>query len=87
MHDLLVTETMPLSLASVLVERYANAETDEVKFIQDIVETIADIKQPLVQVVTTAMKENQRRNDLQVSCSIDRMYSDLMFIFSEEKES
>jgi len=57
---------MPLSLASVLVERYVNAESDEGKFVQDIVETIADIKQPLVQVITTAMKENQRRNDLQV---------------------
>ena len=66
MHDLLVAETMPLSLASVLVERYINAESDENKFVTDLVETIADIKQPLVQVVTTAMKENNRRNELKV---------------------
>ena len=43
-----------------------NAERDESKFIQDIVETIADIKEPLMQVVTTSMKENQRRHELQV---------------------
>ena len=65
-HHLLVADTMPLSLASVLVNRYVNAEKDENKFIQDLVETIADIKQPLVQVITTSMKENQRRHELQV---------------------
>lgn len=58
---------MPLSLASVLVDRYINAESDESKFIQDLVEAIADIRQPLVQVVTTAMKEKNRRIELQVS--------------------
>lgn len=66
MHHLLVADTMPLSLATVLVDRYVNAETDENKFIQELVETIADIKQPLVQVITTSMKENQRRHQLQV---------------------
>uniref|UniRef100_A0A7M6DLJ3 Nuclear condensin complex subunit 3 C-terminal domain-containing protein n=1 Tax=Clytia hemisphaerica TaxID=252671 RepID=A0A7M6DLJ3_9CNID len=66
-HDLLVAETMPLSLASVLVERYINAESDENKFVTDLVETIADIKQPLVQVDTTVMKENNRRNELKLA--------------------
>lgn len=65
-HDLLVSDTIPLSLTAVLVARYINAEKDETKFTQDLVETIADIRQPLVQVVTTAMKEKHRRIELQV---------------------
>lgn len=65
-HDLLVSDTMPLPLTSVLVSRYINAEKDENVYVQDLVETIADIKQPLVQVITTAMKESNRRLELQV---------------------
>ena len=65
-HDLLITETVPLSLTAELVARYVDAEPNIDVFIQALVEIIADIKEPMVQVVTTAMKENQRRVELQV---------------------
>ena len=51
----------------VLVARYSDVEKNEDKFTQDLVEVIADIKQPMVRVISTAMKEQNRRNELQVS--------------------
>ena len=74
MHDLLVIETVPLSLAPVLVSRYIDAENNEDKFVQAIVEAIADVKQPMMQVVTTAMKENDRRNELQVNLRQEKLF-------------
>jgi len=66
-HDLLVCETVPLSLVNILVSRYSEVEKAEDKFVQDLVETIADIRQPLVAVMTTAAKENNRRHELQIA--------------------
>lgn len=66
-HNLLVCETVPLGLVKVLVARYGDVETNEDKFVQDLAEVIADVKQPMVRVISTAMKEKNRRNELQVA--------------------
>lgn len=66
-RNLLVCDTVPLALVKVLVARYSDVEKNEDKFTQDLVEVIADIKQPMVRVISTAMKEQNRRNELQVS--------------------
>ena len=66
-RNLLVCDTVPLALVKVLVSRYSDVEKNEDKFTQDLVEVIADIKQPMVRVISTAMKEQNRRNELQVS--------------------
>ncbi|XP_057304839.1 condensin complex subunit 3-like isoform X2 [Hydractinia symbiolongicarpus] len=66
-YNLLVTETIPVSLASVLVSLYVDVEKSEQVFVQAVVEIIADVKQPMVQVVTTAMKESNRRIELQLA--------------------
>ena len=79
-HDLLVLPSVPISLVNILVKRYKDVESDDDSFIQSIVETISDIKQPLVQVVSTAMKEKSRMMQLQlsrISVSIEECKEDL----------
>ena len=64
--DLLVAECIPISSAQVLVERYADVEKNENRFMETLIEIIAEIRRPIVTLVTTAMKEKNRRTELQV---------------------
>jgi len=66
-HDLLTLEVIPSTLIEVLIKQFRKIHTDEDKFIEAVVEIIADIKQPLVKVVSTAMKEKARMLQLQLA--------------------
>nr|XP_047138807.1 condensin complex subunit 3 isoform X3 [Hydra vulgaris] len=66
-RDLLVTECIPLSSIQILVDRYADVEKNENRFMETLIEIIAEVRRPIVTVVTTAMKEKNRRNELQLA--------------------
>lgn len=66
-HDLLVLENVPLSLVPLLIKCLRNVIDEEDRFALEVVEIISDIKQPLVQVVTTAMKDKAKQMQLQLA--------------------
>jgi len=72
LHDLLLLRTVPVTLVGTIVKLYKQIESNEDDFIQSLAETISDIKQPMVLVISQAMKEKQRMMQLQL-CRVKAM--------------
>lgn len=86
-HDLLSLQNTPITLVKVLVKCYKDLEKNEDAFIQAVVETISDVKQPLVKVVSEATKEKTRMLQLQlsrISVSIEDCKEDLECAVKQE---
>ena len=57
LHDLLVLPEIPESLVDVLHSRYMDFQPEEANRIQELVEIIADVRQPIVMIETAQTKE------------------------------
>ena len=66
LHDLLVLPEIPESLVEVLHARYIDVEPEESNRIQELVEIIADVRQPMVVIETAQNKEEKRLWELKV---------------------
>lgn len=67
-HDLLVSPFIPESLVEVLLSRHNEVQEEEEARIQELVEVIADVRQPIVMVESTLSQEEERKKELQVNC-------------------
>ena len=65
-RSLLVNEAVPLSLVSVLIDRYRDVQPDEESRIQELVEIISDIRQPITTEETPQMIEERRKREVKV---------------------
>ena len=73
LHDLLVLPEIPESLIEVLHARYIDIQPEENSRIQELVEIIADVRQPMVMIATAQNKEEKRQWELKVipqSCNL-----------------
>ena len=76
LHDLLVLPEIPESLVDVLHSRYMDFQPEEANRIQELVEIIADVRQPIVMVETAQTKEEKRQWELKViHCVLDFNFS------------
>ena len=66
LHDLLVLPEIPVSLVDVLHARYVDIQPDEASRIQELVEIIADVRQPMILIETAQNKEEKRQWELKV---------------------
>ena len=66
LHDLLVLPEIPESLVDVLHSRYMDVQPEEGNRIQELVEIIADVRQPIVMIETAQTKEEKRQWELKV---------------------
>lgn len=66
-HDLLVLPEIPESLVDVLHARYIDVQPEETNRIQELVEIIADVRQPIVMIETAQNKEEKRHWELKVT--------------------
>lgn len=66
LHDLLVLPEVPESLMGVLHARYMDIQPEENNRIQELVEIIADVRQPMVMIETAQNKEEKRQWELKV---------------------
>ena len=66
LHDLLVLPEVPESLVGVLHARYMDVEPEETNRIQELVEIIADVRQPMIVIETAQNKEEKRKWELKV---------------------
>lgn len=66
LHDFLVLPEIPDSLVGVLHARYVDIQPDEASRIQELVEIIADVRQPMILIETAQNKEEKRRWELKV---------------------
>lgn len=67
LHDLLVLPEVPESLIEVLHARYIDIQPEENSRIQELVEIIADVRQPMVMIATAQNKEEKRQWELKVA--------------------
>jgi len=67
LHDLLVLPEIPESLVDVLHSRYMDVQPEEANRIQELVEIIADVRQPIVMIETAQTKEEKRQWELKVA--------------------
>ncbi|CAH3143074.1 unnamed protein product [Porites lobata] len=67
LHDLLVLPEVPESLIGVLHARYMDIQPEENNRIQELVEIIADVRQPMVMIETAQNKEEKRQWELKVA--------------------
>lgn len=67
LHDLLVLPEIPESLVEVLHARYIDVEPEESNRIQELVEIIADVRQPMVVIETAQNKEKKRLWELKIA--------------------
>lgn len=65
-HDLLVLPEIPESLVGILHARYTDVQPEETNRIQELVEIIADVRQPIVMIETAQNKEEKRQWELKV---------------------
>ena len=65
-HDLLVHMEIQESLVDVLHDRYVGVQPEESSRIQELVEIIADVQQPIVMIETPQNKEEKRVWELKV---------------------
>ena len=68
LHDLLVLPEIPESLVDILHARYIDVQPEESSRIQELVEIIADVRQPMVMIETAQNKEEKRQWELKVVC-------------------
>ena len=68
LHDLLILPEIPESLVDVLHARYIDVQPEESSRIQELVEIIADVRQPMVMIETAQNKEEKRQWELKVVC-------------------
>ncbi|XP_031571204.1 condensin complex subunit 3-like [Actinia tenebrosa] len=66
-HDLLVSPFIPESLVEVLLSRNNEVQEEEEARIQELVEVIADVRQPIVMVESTLSQEEERKKELQLA--------------------
>lgn len=66
LHDLLILPEIPESLVDVLHSRYMDFQPEEANRIQELVEIIADVRQPIVMIETAQTKEEKRQWELKV---------------------
>ncbi|EDO49280.1 predicted protein, partial [Nematostella vectensis] len=66
-HELLVSPNIPEQLVHVLHSRFIDVEPDEETRIQELVEIIADVQQPIVIVETAASREETRQKELKMA--------------------
>ncbi|XP_078359066.1 condensin complex subunit 3-like [Oculina patagonica] len=66
-HDLLVLPEIPESLVGILHTRYIDVQPEETNRIQELVEIIADVRQPIVMFETAQNKEEKRQWELKVA--------------------
>ncbi|KAJ7392425.1 hypothetical protein OS493_012088 [Desmophyllum pertusum] len=66
-HDLLVLPEIPETLVDVLHARYMDVQPEETNRIQELVEIIADVRQPIVMIETAQNKEDKRKWELKVA--------------------
>lgn len=66
-HDLLVLPEIPETLVDVLHARYMDVQPEETNRIQELVEIIADVRQPIVMIETAQNKEDKRKWELKVN--------------------
>lgn len=66
-HDMLVSLEVSGSLVATLHSCYVSVQPDEEARIQEMVEIIADVRQPIVMVETALTKEEKRQWELKVS--------------------
>lgn len=74
LHDLLVLPEIPESLVDVLHARYMDVQPEEANRIQELVEIIADVRQPIVMIETAQTKEEKRQWELKVISAFDKIY-------------
>lgn len=74
LHDLLVLPEIPESLVDVLHARYMDVQPEEANRIQELVEIIADVRQPIVMIETAQSKEEKRQWELKVIGAFDKIY-------------
>jgi len=74
LHDLLVLPEIPESLVDVLHARYMDVQPEEANRIQELVEIIADVRQPIVMIETAQTKEEKRQWELKVIGAFDKIY-------------
>ncbi|XP_068710176.1 condensin complex subunit 3-like [Montipora foliosa] len=67
LHDLLVLPEVPESLVGVLHARCMDVEPEETNRIQELVEIIADVRQPMIVIETAQNKEEKRKWELKVA--------------------
>ena len=65
-HDLLVHTEIQESLVDVLHDRYIDVQPEESSRIQELVEIIADVRQPIVMIESAQNKEEKRQWELKV---------------------
>ena len=65
-RDLLVCVKVPETLVAALHSCYQAAEPDEQARIQELVEIIADVHEPIVTTETTRTQEEQRQHEIKV---------------------
>ena len=65
-RSLLVSDAVPLSLVNVLIDRYTDVQSDEDSRIQELVEIIADIRQPILPEEAPLMLEEKRQREIKV---------------------
>ena len=65
-HDLQVLPEIPESLVNILHARYMDVQPEETSRIQELVEIIADVRQPMVMIETAPNKEEKRQWELKV---------------------
>jgi len=67
LHDLLVLPEIPDSLVDILHARYVDIQPEEPSRIQELVEIIADVRQPMIMIETAQNKEEKRQWELKVA--------------------
>ena len=65
-HDLLVLPEIPQLLVEVLHARYLAVQPDVTSRIQELVEVIADVRQPIVVIESAQNKQDKRQWELKV---------------------
>ena len=68
LHDLLVLPEIPDSLVDILHARFVDIQPEEPSRIQELVEIIADVRQPMIMIETAQNKEEKRQWELKVIC-------------------
>ncbi len=66
-RDLLISERVSHRLVKPLLQRYSEIHTESKARIDQLVEIISDIRQPIATVQTPRSKEHQRQTELKVS--------------------
>ncbi|XP_078577289.1 condensin complex subunit 3-like isoform X3 [Branchiostoma floridae x Branchiostoma japonicum] len=66
-HDMLLSDNMTRPLLKLLIVRYCSVQTDQEARIRDLVEVIADIREPITVLETSLSQEQMRQKELKLA--------------------